>query len=82
MKTMYSVTEAQAKLPGLLREAQGAPVMITRHNQTVAYVVSKERMDAIQETLELLANPEAIKAIRFARDKRTRYTPFHEIDKD
>ena len=82
MKNTYSVSEAQAKLPGLLREAQGVPVMITRHNQTVAYVVSKERMDAIQETLELLANPEAMKAIRAARDKRTRYIPLDEIDKD
>ncbi len=82
MKNTYSVSEAQAKLPGLLREAQGVPVMITRHNQTVAYVVSKERMDAIQETLELLANPEAMKVIRAARDKRTRYIPLDEIDKD
>jgi prevent-host-death family protein len=82
MKTMYSVTEAQAKLPGLLREAQGAPITITRHNQAVAYVISKERMDAIQETLEILASPEAMKAIRAARDKRTRYTPLHEALKD
>jgi len=82
MKTTYSITEAQAKLPGLLREARGAPITITRHNQTVAYVVSKERMDAIQETLELLANPEAMKALRSARGRQTRYTPLDEIDKD
>ncbi|MBU0677979.1 MAG: type II toxin-antitoxin system prevent-host-death family antitoxin [Verrucomicrobia bacterium] len=82
MKTTYSITEAQAKLPSLVREAQGVPVTITRHDQTVAYVISKKRMDAITETLEVLANPAAMKAIREARDGKTRYKLLHEIDED
>jgi tRNA (guanine37-N1)-methyltransferase len=41
----------------------GGAVLITRHDETVAYVVSKRRMDAIVETLELLANPVARKAL-------------------
>ncbi len=82
MKTTYSITEAQARLPGLVKEAEGAPIVITRHNQTVAYLLSKERMDAIQETLEVLANPAAMKAIRAAQDQRTRYVPLDEIDED
>ncbi len=37
MKTTYSITEAQAKLPMLVRE-------------TAAYLISKERLEGILET--------------------------------
>ena len=82
MNSTYSITQAQAKLPGLVREAQGAPVLITRHDQTVAYLVSKKRMDAIAETLELLANSDAMKALRVVRKGRMRYVPLDEIAPD
>ena len=82
MNSTYSITQAQAKFPGLVREAQAAPVLITRHDETVAYVVSKQRMDAIAETLELLANPAALKALRAARKGRTRYVALDEIAAD
>lgn len=64
MKTTYSITEAQAKFPALVKEAADHPVAITRRNETVGYLLSQERMEAILETMELLANPEAMKAIR------------------
>lgn len=80
MKTTYSITEAQAKLPRLLREAEGVPVTITRHDNTVAYVISKQRMDAITETLELLANPNAMKTLRASKAGKLRYTALNEID--
>ncbi len=82
MNSTYSITQAQAKFPGLVREAQAAPVLITRHDETVAYVVSKRRMDAIVETLELLANPVARKALGAARKGRTRYVALDEIAAD
>lgn len=82
MNSTYSITQAQAKFPGLVREAQAAPVLITRHDETVAYVVSKQRMDAIAETLELLANPAALKALRAARKGRARYAALDEIAPD
>lgn len=80
MKTTYSITQAQAKLPGLVREAQGAPVLITRHEETVAVLVSKQRMDAIAETLEILANPEAMRAIQSSQKGRSRYVPLDEVE--
>ena len=82
MNSTYSITQAQAKFPGLVREAQAAPVLITCHDETVAYVVSKRRMDAIAETLELLANPAAMKALRAARKGRARYAALDEIAAD
>ena len=56
--------------------------LITRRDETVAYVVSKQRMDAIAETLELLANPAAMKALRAARKGRARYAALDEIAAD
>ena len=82
MNSTYSITQAQAKFPGLVREAQAAPVLITRHDETVAYVVSKQRMDAIAETLELLANPAAMKLLHAARKGRARYLALDEIAAD
>lgn len=64
MRSTYSVTQAQRQLPSLIRKAEaGEPVKILRHNDTVAYLISRERMEAIVETMELLSNPEAMKAI-------------------
>ena len=66
MKTTYSVTQAQRTFPGLLKEVNesGAAYGITVHDEVKAYLVGKERMDAITETLEILANKDAAAAIR------------------
>ncbi|HMP74346.1 MAG TPA: type II toxin-antitoxin system prevent-host-death family antitoxin [Kiritimatiellia bacterium] len=80
MKSTYSITEAQARFPGLVREASDGPVIITRHDKTVAYILSKQRMDAMVETLELLARPEAMKALTASRAGTTRYTSLADLD--
>ena len=81
--TTYSVTRAQSTLPRLVRDAEsGALVGITRRDETVAYLISREQLDAIVETLELLANPRARKAIAAHRRGRTRLFPLSTIDRD
>ena len=68
MKSTYSVAEAQSQLSRLIKEAEaGGPVRIRRREETVAFLVSRERMEAIAETLEILANAEAVKAIESHR---------------
>jgi antitoxin YefM len=78
MKTTYSITRAQHDFPRLVRESAGAEaIAITRHDETVAYLVSRERMEAMVETMEVLANPKAMRAIRaYERDKTT----FHPLE--
>lgn len=73
MKNTYSVTQAQSKLPGLLKEVNeaGAAYGITVHDDVKAYLVGKERMDAIGETIEILANKDAAAAIRNYESGRT-----------
>ena len=58
-RTTYSVTQAQRALPRLLREVEsGELVGIARRDETVAYLLSRQHLEAIVETMELLANPE------------------------
>jgi prevent-host-death family protein len=78
MKSTYSVTEGQARFPYVVKEAQGGRVAtITKHDEPVAYVIGKERMSALVETLEILANPVAMKAIR---DNEAGRLKSHAID--
>jgi antitoxin YefM len=58
------VTQAQATFPRLLKQAEEALITVTRHDEPVAFVVSRDRMEAMLETMELLANGEAMDLIR------------------
>jgi prevent-host-death family protein len=67
MKKAYTVKEAQRNLAAMLRTAEtGQLATITRHDRPVAYVIGADRLNAIAETMELLASPAAMKAIRAA----------------
>ena len=80
MATTYSITEAQAKFPAVVREAAEHPVIITRRDKVVGYLLSPERFEALLETMEILANPEAMKAIRDAEEGKTKYHPISTRD--
>jgi antitoxin YefM len=81
MASTYSVTEAQSQLPGLIKKAEdGEPVRIRRRDKTVALLVSRERMEAIVETMELLANPKAATAIADHRAGRTKLLSLSALD--
>src|SRR3954471_14936010 len=64
MKTTVSTTEAQANLPRLLKQLPSTrAVTITNHGKIAGFLISKDRMEAIIETMEILANSDAMKAI-------------------
>lgn len=73
MKTMVTTTEAQANLPRLLKQLPKQKALtITNHGRIAAFLISKDRMEAIIETMEILANPRAMKAVaEFERGKST-----------
>lgn len=80
MATTYSITQAQAKFPAVVREASERTVAITRRDKVVGYLLSPERFEAMLETMEILANPEAMKAIRDSESGRTKYVPLSALD--
>lgn len=83
MKSTYSISEAQSRFPGVVREAEDAgSVTISRHGEPVAYLVSRERMEAIVETLEILGNPRAMKTIADHRGGKLRLAPVGDLDRD
>jgi PHD/YefM family antitoxin component YafN of YafNO toxin-antitoxin module len=80
MNHTYSISEAQARFPAVVKEAADAPIAITRRDHVVGYLISTERMEAILETLEILANPEAMRAIESAESGRTKYRSLAELE--
>jgi prevent-host-death family protein len=83
MDSTYSVTQAQTNLPRLIKEAADeGSIAITRHQETVAYLISRGRMDAIMETLDLLGNPTAMKALRDYEAGKTKFVPLSALNGD
>ncbi len=71
MKSTVSVTEAQRLLPSILRSDD--VVAVTRHDAVAGFFVPKERFEALLETIETLANPRAMKAIRKFQSGKMRF---------
>jgi antitoxin YefM len=82
VKTTYSITNAQAKLPTLVRECAKGLITITKRDEAVAYVVSRERMETLLETMEILANPQAMEILRKDRQGKLKYYPLESLDED
>ena len=80
MAITYSVTEAQAGLPSILREADEQPVIITRRDKAVGYLLSPERFEAMLETMEIMSNPLAMEAIRDHKSGKTKFMPLDVLD--
>lgn len=80
MAITYSVTEAQAGLPSILREAEEQPIIITRRDKAVGYLISPERFEAMLETMEIMANPLAMQAIRDHKSGKTKFMPLDVLD--
>lgn len=78
MKTTFDIAEAQARLPKLVRTKQ--TVSLRQDNETVSFSVPRDRMEALLETMEILANPEAIKAIRRDQSGKGKYLPVSALD--
>jgi antitoxin (DNA-binding transcriptional repressor) of toxin-antitoxin stability system len=80
MKSTLSVSKAQARFPELLRRKETTP--ITRSGEVVAFLVPRARMEALLEQMEILANPEAMKAIRLARAGKMKSYPLSALDEN
>ena len=65
MNSTVTISQLQAEAPKCVRRAEkeGA-ISVSRHGRTVAVLLSRERMEAIIETLEIMGNPKAMAAIR------------------
>lgn len=65
------VTEARAKLPQLVKAADERldRTIITSNGKPTAVIMSYEEYEAWEETLEILSDPDAMRAIRTADEE-------------
>ena len=68
MTDTYTIKTAQQKFSALVQEVADHPVTITKQGKAVAVMMSMDRMEAIAETMEILADPKAMAAIRAHRE--------------
>jgi len=65
MSSTVTISELQAQTPRIVRETERrGMVAVTRHGRVVAFLISKDRVEAMIETMEILSDPDAMKAIR------------------
>lgn len=80
VKSTVSISEGQNSFPAVIKAAEkGSVVMVTRHDAPVAYVMGYERMAALAETLEFMANPAAVKAIAEHKAGKTKFGKLDDI---
>lgn len=83
MKAICSITDLQRKGPAIVwwAETKGF-VPLTRNGRTVAYIISRDRMEAMIETLEIMGNREAMKAISDYQTGKTTMRDVSILDKN
>ena len=80
MNNTYTIKEAQAGIASVVRAAErGNLATITRHQKPVAYVLSPQRLSELLETMEILADPNAMQSIRDAEAGRGKVRDAKEL---
>jgi antitoxin YefM len=80
MKSTVSISEGQDAFPAMVKAAEkGGVVTVTRHDEPVACVIGHERMSAIAETLEIMGNTAAMKALAEHKAGRTKFGSVDDI---
>jgi antitoxin YefM len=65
MSSTVTISELQAQTPRIVRETERRGMTaVTRHGRIAAFLISKDRVEAMIETMEILSDSQAMKAIR------------------
>lgn len=80
MKTTLSVTEAKTRLLRLVESKE--TIALRQREETVAFIVPRERMEALLETMEIMADPVAMRAIRRDQSGKGKYVPLSDLDEN
>lgn len=82
-RSTVTVTELHAQTPKVMREAHRRGMMaVTEKGRVAAFIVSRDRIMAMIETMEILSNPEAMRAVREFESGKTRMYPVSTLDED
>ena len=72
-----TVSQAQANLPRLIRQDTFA---IARHGKVVGVFLSRDRIEALVESMELLSDPQFIRALKEHKAGRGKHYDLRELD--
>jgi hypothetical protein len=78
MKSTLTITQGQAQFPALCRKEQ--TTAITRNGEVVSFIVPRQKMADLMEQMEILSNPDAMKAIQAAKAGKGKYQPLSILD--
>jgi hypothetical protein len=78
-ESTVNVTEAQANLPRLIRRDSFA---ISRHGKVVGFYLSKDRIEALIETMELLGDDNFMTALREYKSGKMKFYDVDALDKE
>ncbi len=76
--SIVNVTEAQAKLNKLIKQDCFA---VSRHGKIVGVYLSRDRIEALIGTMELLSNSEFARALKDYESGRMKFYDAAELDK-
>lgn len=80
-RSTITVTELQSHAPRILREAgRRGMLAVTDKGHVTAFLISRERVMGMIETMEILSNPEAMKAIREFEAGKGKFYSVDELD--
>lgn len=83
MKTTVTAAEAKTQFSRLLRQVEaGETIAISKRAETVAFLIPRARLEAMVETMEVLGNPAALKAIRQHEAGKLSFFPLSALDEN
>ena len=71
-----TVSQAQAQLPKLLKRDSFA---ISRHGAVVGVYLSRDRIEALIETMELLGEPSFMKALKDYKSGKMKFLDLEQV---
>ena len=80
MPSTYNMREAQASLPKLCRS--GRRFVISNRNRPVVVALPVDDFEALMETLDVLADPAAMKAVQAARTGKSKFRTLDLADEN
>lgn len=76
-ESIVNVTQAQQQLPRLIKRDSFA---ISRHGKIVGFYLSRDRIEALIETMELMENPEFLKALKEYKSGKMKFYDVDQLD--
>jgi prevent-host-death family protein len=83
VKSTVTISELQAEASKCVRRAeQDGAVTVCRHGRAVAFLISRDRLEPIIETLEIMGNPEAMAQIARHESRKLKMKDVSCLDED